>query len=126
TIFLLANSPRREARLGIDGTVHLGCRVQKPVVVVAANDALLVDGELEDIVRRFFVALHESIDADRFPIFSRGWIGILADGGNVRRLIGVLLHGAGFRAVHIDVVVLVDDGAAVVVVRRTYDGNAPE
>ena len=82
--------------------------------------AVLVDRELEDVVRGLLVALHRvrrrrAASSPRSAAAFAVWPCV----GDGRRLLGVLLRRPGVLAVHVDVVVLVDDGAAVVVgVRR--------
>src|SRR6185437_10099479 len=66
-VFLVAHTPRRPLRLLIYGAVHRKIVVGDGIVIIAANDAVFIEGQLEEIIGGLFFALDEAIDAERLP-----------------------------------------------------------
>src|SRR5262249_32524959 len=110
--------PRRPLRLRVHRAVDGEGRVGQGVVVIAAEHAVLVDGELEDVVGFLLVALHHGEDAERLPLLLLVRFRSLPRGGEGQRLGGVLLGGGDRLAVVEDGVVLVDQIGTVVVDHR--------
>src|SRR5262249_10571828 len=86
------------------------------VVVVAANNALLADGQLKDVVRRGLVTLDHGEDTQRLPLLVVGRLGLTAGVGNIGGLLGVVRLGRCYLVAVVDVAILVGHGIAVVVV----------
>src|SRR5262249_5466117 len=123
-LLLLADDPRGPLRPLVHRAVDGDRRVGQCVVVVAADHAVLVDRQLEDVVGVLLLALHDGENAERLPLLLLGGLRLLPGGGDVRRLRGVLLRRGDRLAVVVDAVVLVDDGRAVVVDHGLRGGAA--
>ena len=121
-VLLVADDPGGALRLLVHRAVDGQRRVRQAVVVVAADHAVLVDGELEDVVGLLLVALHHGEHAEGLPLLLLGRLRRLPRRGDVRRLRRVLLGRGDRLAVVVDAVVLVDHGGAVVVDHRRLAG----
>src|SRR5262249_21008618 len=115
-LLVVADGPRRPLRLLVHRAVDGEGRVGHGAVVVAADHAVLVDRQLEDVVGVLLLALDHGEDAQRLPLLLLVGFRLLPRGGVGGRLGGVV-RGRGDRlAIVVNVVALVDDGGAVVVV----------
>src|SRR5262249_4902199 len=81
--------------------------------------------ELEEVVRVRLRALREREDAERLPLRGLGRLGLGAGRGQVDRLRVVVGGGADVVAVHVNVIALVADRVAVVVIDRRGGNAAP-
>src|SRR5207249_8395324 len=115
---LLAHGPGGAQGLGVHGAGDGVRRVGLGVVVVAAEETLGVDGEVEELVGRALLILGDAEDAQGLPRRVRVGLGVASGAGDPACLLGVLLRIARRVAVHVHRVGLGDDVAAVVVVTR--------
>ena len=70
----VGNRPSDPWRLWVHRSGELFGLIRRAVVVLAADNALRVDGELNKLRRRLLVAMHHAKDAERLqiPVFSGG------------------------------------------------------
>src|SRR5262249_22406058 len=112
---LVADRPARPLGVLVHLPVHRGGGVGRRVVVIAAEHAVLVDRQLEDVGGRRLLAPDQREHAQRDPVAIRRRRGRRAGLGDRGGLVGVLLGGAHALAVHVHLAVLVNAVGAVVV-----------
>ena len=112
---IAADRPRRTLRLFVHRAGDGLNLVAAKVLIVAADNALRVDGELKDIVRACRVIFNQCEHTERQPFAVLRWLRCLARRRDLARLFCILLRGAGRVAVDIYRRWLSDDVAAVIV-----------
>src|ERR1043165_1474502 len=120
---MLPDNPGRSLCFWIDRTANLLGGFGDFVGIVAAEDALLVDGKLHDQMRVLLLVADHGKDAEWQPGGVRRRLGRHASLSEISGLLAELLSSPQILAVHHDRAVLISDIISVVVPNRCGIGS---